>query len=78
MKVGDNLIKLNANFRIYFNTREANPSLDPVVFSKTTVIDCTMTAQVNISKRVTLGSLKLDGGNSLSAGAAGLANQGRN
>jgi len=54
VKVGDNLIKVSANFRIYFNTREANPSLDPVVFSKTTVIDCTMTAQVNISKRVSL------------------------
>ncbi|CAB3359526.1 Hypothetical predicted protein [Cloeon dipterum] len=45
VKIGDNIVQLNTKFRIYFNTREANSKLDADVFSRTTVIDCTMTAQ---------------------------------
>jgi len=74
VKIGDNTVKLNPNFKIYFNTREANPNLNPVVFSKTTVIDCTMTAQVRLNVYFPPGLLA----NGRVAGVGRLANQGRN
>ncbi|XP_059474609.1 dynein axonemal heavy chain 10-like [Neocloeon triangulifer] len=45
VRVGDEWVALHPQFRLYLNSREANPQLDAAVFSKTTVVDCTMSAQ---------------------------------
>jgi dynein heavy chain len=45
--LGDKEVDYDANFRLYFTTKLANPVFSPAVYAKTTIINYTVTVSVS-------------------------------